>query len=121
MVYGLLDAALRSKQTCGGDQHHGNFAVLDHVSNVRPAFLDLQHNVTVNAVSLQVLASPACTHDAVPQLLQANTLLGLADSLVPDYRQLRSMHSPSHSSEQSDNMQLQSLAGPGYSKANSVM
>lgn len=59
--------------TCGGDEHHGNLAVLDQVSDVRPAFLDLEHDFTVDTVSLQVLAGAPGAHDAEAQLLQRAT------------------------------------------------
>lgn len=64
------NAVQKRADTCGGDKHHGNLAILDQVSNVGPAFLDLEHNFTVDAVSLQVLAGAPSTHDAKAQLLQ---------------------------------------------------
>ena len=57
--------------TCGGDEHHGNVAILDQVPNVGPAFLNLQHSLTGHTVGFQVLARSACAQNAVTQLLQA--------------------------------------------------
>ena len=56
--------------TCGGDEHHGNVTIFHQVTNVWPALLYLEHNVTVNAVGLEVLAGASCALDAVPKALQ---------------------------------------------------
>ena len=63
----MHDAPVEDGQiTCRCDEHHGNVTILDQVTNVGPALLDLEHNLTIYTVGFQMLACATRAQDAVP-------------------------------------------------------